>query len=287
MIDKLMLGTVQFGMNYGIANKDGQVPPAEVRKILAFAYEKGIRFLDTAASYGNSEEVLVQALDELGLNGKFNIVTKTRPIPPGTQKDQVRAWIRQSLETSLANLRQPNIYGCMFHREEELEYLPFLRECRDEGLIENYGISIDSRAAAGQKIECDILQLPMNILDCRFEHLETGAKIFARSAFLQGLLLMDTAGIPPALRPLVPEIAKFEAVRKQLNISKMEFYLRYNLSKPQLDKVIIGVNTLEHLQINSEIAAKGPLPPVVMTELETLRHELPEPLIRPTLWPKS
>ncbi len=287
MIEKLMLGTVQFGLDYGVANRDGQVPYAEVVRILSGAWEKGIRFLDTAISYGNSEIVVGRALDELGLKDRFRIVTKIRPLPIGATDEEAAKLIRASLEESLNRLGMNRLYGCMFHREEELRFLPLLKKCKDQGLIENYGISIDSNAVAGQEIKCDILQLPTNILDCRFDRIHTSAKVFARSAFLQGLLLMDENDIPPALSELKGEIAAFESIRKKLGMNRMEFCLRYNLSRKQLDKVLIGVNTLAHLEMNVEAAAAGPLPDEIMAEIEALRHPLPEKLIRPMLWPRS
>lgn len=287
MIEKLMLGTVQFGLDYGVANKDGQVLYREVLRILAGAYEKGIRFLDTAISYGDSETVIGRALDELGLNGAFNIVTKIRPLPAAATAAEAAKLIRGSLDESLNNLRCRRLYGCMFHREEDIRFLPCLCECREQGLIEKYGVSLDSSAAASEEIHCDILQLPMNILDCRFENLRTDAEIFARSTFLQGLLLMDESDIPAALVPLKDEIARFEPVRRRLGLGRMEFCLRYNLGKRRLSKVLIGVNTLEQLEMNMAAAAEGPLPDRVMAEIEALRRPLPEPWIRPRLWPRQ
>jgi hypothetical protein len=286
MIEKLMLGTVQFGLDYGVANKDGQVPYRKVLRILENAYRRGIRFLDTAISYGDSEKVLGRALDELGLNGAFNIVTKIRPLPADITPDEAAELIRESLEESLSNLRCRHLYGCMFHREEELRFLPLLRKFREQGIIEKYGISIDSAAVATEEIHCDILQLPMNILDRRFENLRTDAEIFARSAFLQGLLLMDETDIPAALAPLKAEAARFEPIRRELGVSRMEFCLRYNLSKHPLNRVLIGVNTEEQLDMNMDAAAKGPLPEAVMTQIEALRRPLPEEWIRPRLWPR-
>src|SRR5690349_2612636 len=82
-LSQLMLGTVQFGMAYGIANKSGQPAYEEARDILAAAYEGGVNCLDTAASYGNSEATIGRALQELGLREQFAVVTKVPPVPPG------------------------------------------------------------------------------------------------------------------------------------------------------------------------------------------------------------
>ena len=49
---KLGLGTVQFGMHYGISNREGKTPLREVTKILHVARDNQISVLDTAAQYG-------------------------------------------------------------------------------------------------------------------------------------------------------------------------------------------------------------------------------------------
>ncbi len=272
MSNKLVLGTVQFGLDYGIANKAGQVPYSEVLRILDYAASHGIDCLDTAAAYGNSEEVLGNAISELKLHEKFKIITKTIS--------------GDDLNRSLERLKISQLYGCLIHGEDHFDCFPALLAAKDSGIVQNCGVSLDSQAGSPPEKHCDIIQLPYNILDRRFDHiLKTGQyQIHARSAFLQGLLLMDTADIPEHLKALIPEIAKFEGIRHELKISKMEFYLRYNLSKPGISGVVIGVNTLEHLKMNIEIASQGPLPPDILKRIERLRTDLPEKLIRPKLW---
>ena len=78
---RLTLGTVQFGLPYGIANQTGQVFRDHVRTMLALAHEHGINGLDTAASYGESESVLGWATGEIGLRGFFRLVTKVPQSP--------------------------------------------------------------------------------------------------------------------------------------------------------------------------------------------------------------
>ena len=59
-MSKIALGTVQFGLNYGISNTNGQVPPEEIARILDYCKLNGIDTLDTAQGYGESEKVLSQ-----------------------------------------------------------------------------------------------------------------------------------------------------------------------------------------------------------------------------------
>ena len=110
---KLALGTVQFGMNYGVANSIGQVIETEAEAILKQASFLGIDMLDTAVSYGKSEEVL----------GRFaqtgqNIVTKL-PAVPESERD-VKNWLIGQFEESLVRLRASKIYGLLLHRSDQL-----------------------------------------------------------------------------------------------------------------------------------------------------------------------
>ena len=72
-MSKIALGTVQFGIDYGINSENGQVQPEEVRSILNYAHSQNIDLLDTAPAYGNSEKVLGAANVQ-----NFKVVTKTR-----------------------------------------------------------------------------------------------------------------------------------------------------------------------------------------------------------------
>ena len=182
MIKKLMLGTVQFGLNYGIANRTGQVPFAEVVKILSCAREHGVGMLDTAAAYGESEEVLGRALAAIRGGEDFRIVTKIMPIAPA-EPDPER-FVRESLKRSLRRLRCETLYGAMFHREEDMGRLALLKFCRADGLIEHTGISIDSAAVRSIAPGFELVQLPLNVLDCRFDHLiaSNGAARSTRSS---------------------------------------------------------------------------------------------------------
>ena len=77
---KMQLGTVQFGLDYGIANTSGKPSYETARDIIAVAWEGGINTLDTAAAYGDSEEVIGRVLAELNLQGEMQIISKVPPV---------------------------------------------------------------------------------------------------------------------------------------------------------------------------------------------------------------
>jgi len=58
MNTRLALGTVQFGLNFGISNKTGQAPQHDIVKLLNKSRLSGVNVLDTAISYGESEKFL-------------------------------------------------------------------------------------------------------------------------------------------------------------------------------------------------------------------------------------
>ena len=112
-----MLGTVQFGLNYGIANTSGKPSLDEVKAIFKYAYEHNLTALDTSRAYGDSEEVIGKALTDLGLLDKFFIVTKIPVIPADCDPEK---FIEQSLCKSRELLRLDTIPVALFHNENDV-----------------------------------------------------------------------------------------------------------------------------------------------------------------------
>ena len=134
MISKLILGTVQFGLNYGIANSEGKPDLSKVRSILRRAVDHGIRVLDTAAAYGDSETVIGTLLGEdPALKRHFQVVSKIPPLPKDASPEQLRSFIGNSVDTSLRRLGLDSLYGILFHREEDAPQLPVLQELKAGG----------------------------------------------------------------------------------------------------------------------------------------------------------
>ena len=94
---KLALGTAQFGMKYGVANKHSDFSLEKISEILQYAKKNNINTLDTAVSYGEAER-----LGEIGVN-EWNIITKLH----SSRKDQndPSGWLDKQIEASLHNLR--------------------------------------------------------------------------------------------------------------------------------------------------------------------------------------
>lgn len=274
----LMLGTVQFGLNYGIANVTGKPSYETAKEILKTAYSLGITALDTAAAYGNSEEVLGKALTELGIKDKVTVVTKVPPIPENTDAEK---FIKESLENSLTKLQLDVLPVVLLHHESSLPYLEVLKTFIKSGLIQAAGVSLDSQEYANKADNIEYLQVPCNVLDHRFDAItkdKTKKRVFIRSVYLQGMLLMDKSKIP------FPEIVSYREKLEQFDLPIAELCMRYLLSISDNVSVLTGVDTVAQLKENAAIAAKGKLPDALMAEISNAVPLLSENLIRPSLW---
>lgn len=288
---KLVLGTVQFGLNYGIANTNGKPSAERVRQILQKAYDRGIRTLDTAAAYGESETVLGNELANLGLSDRMKIVSKVPPLPENCSDAEAEKFIMDSVEKSLANLKINQLDAVLFHNENNLKYIKILMKAKDAGLTRIIGASLDS-IVPENAYECEAVQVPGNILDRRFlEFLrkahQNGTKIYDRSVYLQGLLLMPEERIPEPLKEVIEYRRKLENLAKEIGITPAELYVRYLFSIAEIDGVLTGVDTVEQLEYNCNVAEAGALPEDVMTKIFRIIPDLPEYIIRPAVWARN
>lgn len=295
---RAMLGTVQFGMPYGVANRTGMPDENAVSAIVLAAVDGGVTAFDTAASYGVSEEVLGRVFQRLGLRDRVTVVTKVRPLTSEERSDAGHA--REAIERSVAESRRKlglaRIAAVLFHREEDAVWLNELRRLADRGWFERCGVSCDNVPGPAVKFAGDprvsALQVPANLLDTR--HLRSGlftaasshgAAVFVRSAFLQGLLLMPEAAIPETLAGVLPWRRNLEEIAAGAGMKMGELAIRYLLSLAGLTSVVIGVETLEQLKANLAFFDRGPLPADVLTAIELLRLAPSDLEITPRLWP--
>ena len=293
-----MLGTVQFGMPYGVANSTGQPTYPEVVRIIAKAIEGGVNCFDTAAAYGSSEAVLGRALQELRIADKVTVVTKVRPLTAQELKDPGAAAtaIENSIESSRRLLQIDSLPLVLFHREADATYLTSLEALRDRGRIQRCGVSCDNSPGPAAAILATrrfaAIQLPGSVVDERHvrsgicemaQHL--GVAVFIRSVFLQGLLLMKDEEIPPSLRDIAPVRRTLTALAEQAGMTLRELAVRFMLHQHGVTCVIAGVETVAQVSENVELFRGGPLPPDLLAAIHVTVCELPESLITPRQWP--
>jgi aryl-alcohol dehydrogenase-like predicted oxidoreductase len=255
-MNKVALGTVQFGLEYGIANEAGQVSLYEAQRVLSLAKGNGIDVLDTAVAYGTSEEVL----GKVGVDG-FRVVTKLSPLPEDPKN--VTHWVTERVRESLARLGQEKLYGLLLHRTQDLlglngaHLIKALVDLKNDGVVEKIGVSIyspDELEVVLNKIKIDLVQAPLSVIDRRLQSSgwldrlkDNGVEVHTRSAFLQGLLLMERSKIPQKFWRWSSLWGLWHERLKVLGASPLVASLAYPLSLKQVDQVIVGVDSAAQL----------------------------------------
>lgn len=296
-LSRMMLGTVQFGMEYGIANRSGKPDYDEVLEILKTAVDGGVNSLDTAAAYGTSEEVLGRALKQLGLSERLFVVTKVRPLTPEelANPDLAEAAIDASVNESRRRLQLDLLPGVLFHREEDAAYGEVLIGLRQRGLLEHAGVSCNNFPGPATKfVESGLvtaLQIPGNILDRRHQKsgifaqaASHGIALFLRSVYLQGLLVMSESDIPPHLTGIVPFRRKLDEFGKQAGILPAELALRYMLAQPGVISILTGVESVSQVRENLRLFKRGPLSEDLVAAIDSISLEPDDFLITPGKW---
>lgn len=297
-LSRMMLGTVQFGLPYGVANRVGQPTYPEVVRIIAAAVAGGVNCFDTAAAYGTSEEVLGLALHELGITDDVTVVTKVMPISGENAADPAATFraIEQSIDTSRRRLRLDCLPVVLFHREVDATHLEALHSLRQRGWVQHVGVSCDNFPGPATKFasfgSVSALQIPANIVDRR--HRASGVfevaqscrvAIFVRSVYLQGLLVMPEDQIPVSLREIIPVRDRLTEIARQAGLTLPEMAVRYLLSQSGVTSVIVGVESVPQVIENLSLFRRGPLPEEVLAQIEALNMELTESVITPSQWP--
>lgn len=253
-VEKIIIGTVQFGLKYGINNFEGKPEQAEVDRILDIAYNSGIRYLDTAEAYGNAIDII--GAYHKSSEKKFNILSKFKKV----NSDK----LYNNAKIALQTLMVPNYDTYSYHNfEEYVEYIELkdqLSKLKEDKIIKRIGISVYSNEQFAEVINdkfINVIQIPFNILDnenLRHELLvkakNNNKEIHVRSVFLQGLFFMDINNLPKKLKPLRKYLIKINEYCKEHSTSIDALALNYVLHNKYIDKVLIGVDNTNQLKTN-------------------------------------
>ena len=257
---KLALGTVQFGLDYGISNRQAQTSLEEARSIVDRGLDAGLDLLDTAPGYGVSEAVLGEILGDRAPR----IVTKTPQFRRQRIERKDGRLLRESLFRSLEHLRRERVYGLLVHAADDLlkpggEWLyATMVDLREEGLVQRLGVSVYTQEQLDRvraRHDIQIVQVPVNVLDQRLLHSgvldslsRSGVEVHARSAFLQGALLMDGENLPACFSKYRDHFAEYRTFISDRGWSPVQAALGFVLALPQVDRVVCGVNNLAQWQ---------------------------------------
>lgn len=289
-LSALMPGTVQFGLDYGVANVTGKPDQATVNRMLATAFEAGVNALDTASMYNQAEAVLGCALADLGVRDRIFIVSKARPREgvAGTPEEQITAAVERSLR--VLGVERIGLY--LLHGYQALPYVGALHRKREAGDIGAVGVSVYSVEEALGAIAApgvDAVQHPLSMLDQRFlragvpeRAAEAGVAIFARSVFLQGVVTMAIPDLPEPIAEVGKTLARLRELAGELTIEEMA--IRYAASLAGVTGVVVGMETHEQMERNLAAIEAGPLDGALLAAIGREVPNLPEEIINPGLW---
>jgi len=286
---KIALGTVQFGIDYGIGSISGKVAPQEVDDILNYAYSQHINLLDTAPAYGNSEKVL----GNVGVD-RFKVVTKTRHFDDLEINNKNLKLLSNDFHDSLESLKLEKVYAVLVHNANDLlksgsnKIFDQLQELKRAKKIIKIGVSVydcEQLQYVLDNFDIDLVQLPFNILDRRMidsQMLTTlqkrGVEVHARSIFLQGLLLMSKSDRPDKFKRWNDLWKIWHEWLNDYKITPLEATIRHAISIPEISKVLVGVDSKD--QLKEIIAASSGILPKIPGEMFTNDVDL----LNPSKW---
>jgi aryl-alcohol dehydrogenase-like predicted oxidoreductase len=298
-IDKLALGTVQFGMEYGINNTKGKPSREQSLEMLDFAYKNGIGTFDTAYNYGDAEEILGEFSETRGVGGKIKIITKLKGNIISESTGEPYDIIAANLDESLKRLKRDYVDGYLFHtpayiRDEKL--VDCFCKLKEQGLVKNIGVSIyeENDAVYAVKLDAvDYIQVPYSVFDERLDKTDffqlakkNGVTVFARSAFLQGLFFMHEEKIPAHLESAKNYLREFDAIIGKYGLSRQQAALLFSLKNDCIDYVVFGVDNVGQLQEDIGIAEQDIDCGACVAELKAKFGSIEKNIVMPSLWKK-
>ena len=296
---ELCLGTVQFGLDYGII---GQKKPSLEYSIrcLDYATQNGINTIDTATAYGTAEEVTGVFLrqrtisrEHLFISSKMlpNVLDDFRP-------EQYYHQIKKHLVRSLEILGTDYLDAYMLHSARYAyrpEILEALQRMQGEGLTRKVGVSVydpNEAKACFASPYVDFVQLPYSIFDHRMKQQGVLApasagkvQIHSRSAFIQGLILLNEEQVPSSLKEAKPIIRKITGICAEYNLNRVALAMAYVKREPEITHLVFGVDTLE--QLKEDIALfEQDVPSSILDKMDREFANLRAEIVMPSLWKK-
>lgn len=287
-MNKLILGTVQMGLDYGINNQNGKISIENSYNILFRAHELGIKTLDTAEAYGIAHKVIGD-FHRKNENIKFSIITK---IP---HYSDIKT-IEQKIYTYIHDLNVEYLEVLMFHSfasyQENNQIIEILLKYKQQGLIKNIGVSVYTNEQIEKLLIDDaisVVQLPFNLLDNNvlrgnliLKLKNKGKIIHTRSAFLQGLFFKNDFEDNIISKQLSKELILIKDIAKIEETSISNLALSYCLNQDNIDSVLIGVDNVNQLLENLN-AIYYKINPINLEKINSIKIENTD-LLNPSLW---
>lgn len=284
MFNKLALGTVQFGLNYGISNTKGVPTDLDLSKIFDTAVKNNINTFDTAIVYGNAEERIAVFLPH-----NAQIISKFSR--PNSNHE-----LKESISASITRLKQENLYGFMAHNGDFLIENPklwdVLVDFKVKKKIQKIGYSLYTPKQLDTLLKLDlmpdIIQIPFSLLDQKFtpyfkELKSKNVEIHCRSVFLQGLYFLNPNSLPEKLKPLKTELNQLKEISNEYKISLADLALNFAYLNKNIDKVVIGIENQKQLMDNINSVNNWDLNNSIFEAINTIKVTNKE-LLNPVNW---
>lgn len=293
---KYCLGTVQFGMDYGIqgAHKPSQ---ESVNRMFDLAIENGIDSFDTAAAYGQAESTLGNYFFQKNFMGNFKVISKLAPnVFYGEKKEKWKNIVIDNIKSSLKRMNVFRLEGYLFHNASYIfdkDAVQALYSVVEEGLSGKVGVSIYTPEEAMKALEYDeiqVIQIPYNLFDHRLDKCgffekakKKGIEIYARSSLLQGLVVMNPQNLSGKMRFAQDYIKKFRLMCAEFGITPLEVAVSYVGGHDGIDYVVFGVDSLEQLKAYILVKSKS-IPQELQKRIRIEFDNVEDRLINPVLW---
>lgn len=295
---ELCMGTVQFGLDYGIC---GQRKPSidDAVKCLDFAVQNGITAIDTAAAYGNAESVVGEFLKKKTIfREKLFLSTKLLPnILDDVDPEQYADIICENLKQSLKTLHTDYVDAYLLHSAKyayDPQILEALKVAKKTGFAKHVGVSIYEPMEAFACIESpyvDFMQMPYSIFDHRmktsgvFERAKNICNIHVRSAFIQGLIMMNEEQVPSFLEKAKPILRELDKVCYETGYSRVELAMAYVRREKTVSHLVFGVDNIE--QLEQDICLfKTNISEELFVQMEEKFKNIETNIVMPSLWKK-
>jgi len=283
--NKLALGTAQFGMSYGIANKNGKVPYNEISAILEFAMKNEITTLDTAKAYGDSEKVIGQFIAKNPSN-KWKVITKLS----SGHADVIDQIKDSTVKLNIAPVVTMAHSAKLFLDDKFQSELLYAKERKN---TLKTGVSIynkdDIYSIFDSSLTPDIIQIPMNILDTYLykdgvlsDINKKGIEIHIRSVFLQGLFYLSDIEINKRFYNVKPYLEKLKSIASKSDLTLAELSLLWVISLKEISKVVIGVDNISQLKSHLDTLSKN-VDDYIFEEALSIQYKN-ENVLNPSLW---
>ena len=283
---KIIIGSAQFGMNYGISNKMGQIHQDEIKKIFDLGYRNKINTLDTAKGYGNSEQIIGNYLKKQKHDVKWNVITKLNKKQEKVYYQIQDSAYKLSIKPRIVLAHSADLFMDYKFRNE-------LFKAKNNRVVSKIGVSVYTKDeimnVMSLAIAPDVIQLPMNILDARLyksgvlsELHKNGVEIHIRSVFLQGLFYLNKDQLNKHFFEVLPFLNKLESIADEAGITVAELSLLWLSNLEEVDKIIIGVDKALHLKMHLNTIKKYVSPNVFENAL-SVNYEN-EKFLNPSLW---